>query len=146
MFVMHPSWVWGTKAFDARIVVDNFETAEMNEANLQAWGMDAIRIYFLTQVETNGRIICSMSSVGPTVYAQLNATTEYIYEMNGSVKMLLSYDNFCEYIDQTDVVGFLIANDDETVFMEYGMQYVEQYGYKEKVEDVSYTLYMLVAN
>jgi hypothetical protein len=54
-----------------------------------------------------------------------------------------SDEDFAEYLEAEKVVGLVIIHDGDPMFMQYCMQYIERYGYSQKIEDVNGDLYIL---
>lgn len=136
MFVSHPAWVIGTKAFSKELMVNNFETSDSDLTWYKSGGYQNIA-NLLKMDYTKKRIISS--PMGLHESGRIEAPIETFWEISSpylsNEEMVINYEKFLTYLSYAKIQGFLVLNDDVSLFKEYVNRYVNEFGAVNTVKD-----------
>ena len=145
VLVTHPSWGWGTRASHENIVPYVSEEAKLiaHDENMKNLG-----IYEINEKlkKTDGKQF--ILSDGTTLMSMLNARVEraeYFFRDNVSGANIKNFEEFLKYIDYVNLGGFIVAKDGNgnQKFYTFVNEYLDNYGYIDKVETPVYTYYSI---
>jgi len=146
MFVSSPSWQIGTKPFSKDIVKTNFETNIVNESSYKQNGYYNIAKYISTNMSKE-RIIAS--TIDLTILNRIDGPIEAFGQIQdphlSNKDITANYENFYKYLNQSKIRGFLLLNEDNSVFREYVEKYIKQNGYSNMIKDEKGVFYIINA-
>lgn len=135
-FVSHPSWEIGTKGFTNSVFVTNFESEirNLNILDYNGIGKIAERLKY----EFHDKRILS-SYLDYTILGRMDAKLETFWEVESAhlsnEKTVSDYESFCKYVEYANIKGFLITNNDSTIFNDFVYKYINDNGYQYVILD-----------
>lgn len=144
LFVSHSSWQYGTRAFDSELIVDNFETKTKNENAFLYNGVSQITKYVSTFENTpEERFLSSASATA--VHFRFPCAVEGGSELESTLlsgeKIMGSYKDFVKYVDEIDIKGFILFNDDVSKYADYVKQYTNEHQMTKVISDTKAVYY-----
>lgn len=142
MFITHPSWAYGTKAFSSELYVENCNTVEKNDELLKGCGIGLINDYVKLYNESD-RVISSFM-VGANHF-RLECAVEGASELQSITltndEIMGDYEVFCEYLDNAKIKALIVSYDDNSIYSEYVNKYISEKGYVNMIVDTNAVCY-----
>lgn len=142
IFLLVTNWSGsiGYQYYDAKLIRNNFDTDAWRYESMSARGYENIAAY-IEEYYPDMRIIISRAEM--FVDGSVETANSAFSPSWSSTEKTDTYEGFVEYIKHAEIRGFVILDDDTSVFSEYVERLGEEVGFEETMKDRGAVFYIV---